>query len=338
MAPAHVVPSPSCASLQMADLASLLRNMHDDKHCSLTVDETIDVASRTPDVWYATRTCMVLVPASKKLVLRHANRTEEVEVGTMFGFDVTKLPEKEGSDDVTELHPLPDRNGNLVIRRIGKEAWEDCRWTVHDSRDKHTDNLVVEARQIMDAQNANDSYKEAWAHFMDAAPPHVYYSHCAIKIPAADVPMDGPEEERAALARLLAECDGKPTEGVSALGNAPLRRIFVCEPLGASGGGYPVNDKGERDEGGAYRGTSVYQKPIGDVGKDWIPLPREVALKRLHEAGARVPWELVRSLVDKIASLRESKDERKDELKDEEIKDEESNDVVPDPKRLCSVA
>jgi len=253
-----------------------------------------------PVSYVNTRTRMFLVRADASFTIHHANRQEDVTPGTMFGFDVSKR------GDVPVV-PLLMGDGAPLWRRIGDEALRDCRWEEDPSAPDASD-LLASVATLM-SSCSNESYRTAWAHMRElvraGARAAVYQQTCGIKAVVAvlDTVTD---HARTAYARLLTESNGtttvaKPFDATHA------RRYLVCEPFRSDGGGgFPMDETGARNEDGALRGTSVYQKPEADVARDWYVVERAEAERVLRETGRALPHDQIRILQAKIAWIRDA--------------------------------
>ena len=74
----------------------------------------------------------------------------------------------------------------------------------------------------------------------------------------------------------------------------------IKKPISKTGG-FSMN------EDGTVRGSSVYQKPLKDVDKDWMALTHEEAYEILNENEKYVPKEQIENLQQKIQIIKERK-------------------------------
>ena len=241
-----------------------------------------------------TRTRMVLVKATQDMVIHHTNRDEYIKKGMMFGFDVSKKT----TSDEDNIMPLTGKDG-LIIRRIGSEAFVDCKWEIFDlpNEDSVVSQLISDADEIMKTCD-NASYIEAWNHFNEQTFPHIYHQKCGIKI-IIDTLDTVDEYERTQYPLLLVESDGSQTTN-EPFSTKHAQRVLVCEPISKTGG-FSMN------EDGTVRGSSVYQKPLKDVDKDWMAITHEEAYEILNENEKYVPKEQIENLQQKIQIIKERK-------------------------------
>jgi len=64
-----------------------------------------------------------------------------------------------------------------------------------------------------------------------------------------------------------------------------------------------MDEDGNRDEAGVFRGSSIYQKPEADVPIDWMPVSTEEAMHTLSEATRVIPEHQIRCLRRKIEAI-----------------------------------
>ena len=247
-----------------------------------------------------TLTRMLLVPSLSSFTIHHLNRKEDVEVGQMFGMDVSKKVDT-GEEDVVSILVV---GGSPVVRRIGTEAWGDSGWEEFSplSEDTH---LLDEAEARI-ASCENPSYKEAFSHFKESVcagyVPKVYHQACGIKVCIGYANMDT-EMKRELYSRLVSESNGKPSTG-KPFDAAHAKRMLVCETLPVGGGGgFPIDAEGNPSSEGHFRGTSVYQKPESHVNVDWKPISRDEAVSLLRRHGRTLAWHHIKSILTKMQGI-----------------------------------
>ena len=67
--------------------------------------------------------------------------------------------------------------------------------------------------------------------------------------------------------------------------------------------GFAMNALGLADDAGSFRGSSVYQKPLCDAEKDWMPLDESEALAIMTRYGRVPPTEQIAVLKRKIEDI-----------------------------------
>lgn len=102
-------------------------------------------------------------------------------------------------------------------------------------------------------------------------------------------------ERRKDFAQFLKEDDGK-TEGRTTFNEAAPFRWLVTEPYLEPG--YFIDEKGATiDKANAlpthYPASALYNKPEGDVDKDWMLIDKEKALDIITKNGRKVPIDFI---------------------------------------------
>ena len=224
--------------------------------------------------------------------IEHDKRTETLKPGEHVGIDLKKRKQKESKK---EPPALPD--GQVIVRRIGEEAFEECKWGPIEDNDDHAHMipaLVEEATRKVEAGD-NDSYKLMWSCAVDAYESGVatfFFARqfCAVKIVPVRTTMDL-ECRRTGFHSLLVESDGSATKR-KAFDSTGEERALVLEPVSKKPKLFMTDGKYDK-KSGKYPASAVYNKPITDFAAHWTPVSKDEAMVILETHGRAVPWEQV---------------------------------------------
>jgi len=226
----------------------------------------------------------------------HKNREEKLEKKQYAGCDITKIGRPIDIPDI------------VIIRRIGTEAFEECKWGKienHSSYVEKIPGMIEKITQKVD-ESGNDSYKELWSclvneYLSSNGEFEIMRQYCCLKIVPEKIVMNT-ETNRNKLLSVLTESDGSATKRNRFEESDEVRGI-VLEPISKKPKLYMNEDGKLSKKKGKYGASAVYNKPEKDFDVHWRKVSAEKALKILEENEREIPWEQIRYISKVVNSL-----------------------------------
>jgi len=217
----------------------------------------------------------------------HQKREEKLEKNQYVGCDITKIGQP---------IDIPD---DVIIRRIGTEAFEECKWAKIENHSSYVDKIpgMVEKITQKVKESGNDSYKELWNYLVreylsSNGEFEIMRQYCSLKIIPEKLVMNK-ETNRNKLLSVLTESDGSATKRKCFEESDEVRGI-VLEPISKKPKLYMNEDGKLSKKKGKYGASAVYNKPENDFPVHWRKVSVDKALKILEENEREIPWEQIR--------------------------------------------